>query len=255
MKKIYLMALVLGAAAPARAEGPDFERLLQAQKPAFSAFAERARVARDERLAVEGSGVFGAENWASFPPPDPQTLAWLVARIPGLDAAAVRVVSAEAADAFMRRAVDARTTYLDFLSDEVFRRKEIYYAPADVLNAVHRKYVSGTMPVQGRSEKDEDFQMQALVMGQGRVDILYDRDGFTFAEGDQRFKIERGGRVTAIIQGAGDIGLEGLSAYGVPIFCPWANIQRMTKESMYKVRVETNCGSRDGNDLSPVRLR
>lgn len=205
--------------------------------------------------AAGTAGDFNAAAWGQFPPPDPQTLAWLAARVPGLDAASVRVVPAAVADGVMARAVAAKTTYLDILSDAVFRRKEIYYTPVDALNEVHRRYISGTMPIQGRTEKGAAFQMQAMLAGQGRVELLYDQESFTFKDGEQRFKIENKGRVAAAIRGAGDITLEGLSAYGAPVFCPWAKIQRMTKESMYKVRVETSCGSRGGNDLFPVRNR
>ena len=52
MKKFYLTALVLGAAVPLWAQAPDFERLLQEQKPAFAAFAQKSQTGRDERLAA-----------------------------------------------------------------------------------------------------------------------------------------------------------------------------------------------------------
>ena len=50
------MALTLAAspaaASPARAQEPDFESLLQAQKPAFAAFAETSQDGRRERQAA-----------------------------------------------------------------------------------------------------------------------------------------------------------------------------------------------------------
>lgn len=84
---------------------------------------------------------------------------------------------------------------------------------------------------------------------------MFDRGDFTFKEKKDRFKVHGGGRVEVGIRGAGDISIDGLSAYGAPVFCPWAKIQRMTKESTYKIRVETSCGARGGNDIFPILLR
>ena len=194
-------------------------------------------------------------NWTSFPAPDPKTLAWLASRVPNLDASSVRLVPPAAAEEVMQKAVAAKATYLDVLSHQIFRGKELYYVPQSTLDQLHGKYVSGTVPVQGTSEDGKPFQMQGFLAGQNRVELLYDRAEFTFKEEGHRFKVANGGRVASGIQGPGDVTVEGLSAYGAPVFCPWAKIQRMTKESMYKVKVVSSCGTRGGNDLHPVRTR
>ncbi|MEK7858654.1 MAG: hypothetical protein AAB320_05875 [Elusimicrobiota bacterium] len=195
------------------------------------------------------------KHWMGFPPPDAQTLAWLVSRIPGLDAGKVHAVPLEAAEGVMQRAFTAKATYLDIFTDEAFRNGSAYYVSQAVLDALDRRYISGTVPVRGQTEDGKTFQMQGLVAGQGKVQLLFDRGEFTFKEDKNRFKVHNNGRVEAGIRGAGDISIDGLSAYGAPVFCPWAKIQRMSKESMYKIRVETSCGARGGNDISPILLR
>lgn len=234
------------------------ERGLEPLQRAFAAgrlemrrFQERPKPPQSALAA----GLVELNRWSQLPAPDAPTLAWLSARIPGLDAGAVRVVPLDIAEAAMQRALVAKVTYLDILTDQAFRGQEIYYTPEPVLNELHRKYISGTMPIQGDDEDGKPFQMQALLAGQSKVDMLYDREKFTLKENGTRFKVEKKGRIAATILGAGDIGLEGLSAYGAPVFCPWAKIQRMRKESMYKMHVETSCGSRGGNDVHPIRLR
>lgn len=212
----------------------------------------RARIAARQ---AEFSPLTSPQDWQQYPAPDPQTLAWLSSRIPGLDAANVRVVPMASVDALMQRAAAAQATYLDIFSDPGFGRTELYYAPVDVLNALHLKYVSGAMPIQGTAEDGKPYQIQAIVAGQGKVDILYERGDFSYKENNNRFKVDKSARVTATKLGPGDIGLNGLSAYGAAIVCPWAKIQRMTKESALKMRVETSCGSRSGNDIRPVRIR
>lgn len=201
------------------------------------------------------AAVFTALDSSNYPAPDAATLAWLAGRIPGLDVSLVRTVPSDIADSVMHQAADARLTYMDVLSEEAFRQQKLFYVPQDTLNAIDRKYIAGLIPVSGQAEDHRPFQMQGFLAGKGRVELLYDRDNFSFKEDNHRFKVTNGGRVSAAIQGPGDITIDGLSAYGAPIFCPWARIQRMTKESMYKVRVETSCGTRGGNDVDPVRLR
>lgn len=195
------------------------------------------------------------KNWLGFPPPDAPTSAWLAARIPGLDVRKVRAVPPDAADRVMQRAFAAKATYLDIFTDEAFRKDEAYYVSQAVLDALDLKFVSGTVPVRGRAEDGKPFQMQGLVAGLGKVQLLFDRSDFTFKEKKDRFKVLNNGRVEIGIIGPGDISIDGLSAYGAPVFCPWAKIQRMTKESMYKIHVETSCGSRGGNDIFPILLR
>lgn len=216
----------------------------------FEAYWTRERIA-----AAEPVFAIDTAAWAKFPAPDAATLAWLASRIPGLDAANVRVVPADASDAAIRRAVASKITYLDVFSDDAFNRKELYFLSAETLQGIHRKFISGTIPIQGSQENGKPFSMQAFVAGQSRVQLLFDRNEFTFKDDGNRLKIDNGGRVAAAVLGPGDISVEGFSAYGAPVFCPWAKIKRMTKESMYKVRVETSCGSRGGNNLEPVRAR
>lgn len=210
-----------------------------------------------QERAVDVEPVFTIDTaaWAKFPAPDAATLAWLSGRIPGLDVANVRAVPADAADAAIRRAVASKITYLDVFSDEAFKRKELYFLSAETLQGIHRKFISGTIPIQGSQENGKPFSMQAFVAGQSRVELLFDQNEFTFKDDGNRLKIDNRGRVSAAVLGPGDISVEGFSAYGAPVFCPWARIKRMTKESMYKVRVETSCGSRGGNNLEPVRAR
>lgn len=252
------VVLVLAWSNPATAQAEPGLRPLQEAlgfgRAEIAAF-RKAREFRRAALQQSPQPLIQPKNWRGFPPPDAQTLAWLASRIPGLDAGKVRAVPLDAAAGAMQRAVAAKVTYLDIFTDEAFRKDEAYYVSQAVLDALDLKYVSGTVPVRGRAEDGKTFQMQGLVAGLGKVQLVFDRGDFTFKEKKDRFKVHGGGRVEVGILGAGDISIDGLSAYGAPVFCPWAKIQRMTKESMYKIRVETSCGARGGNDISPILLR
>jgi hypothetical protein len=201
-----------------------------------------------------GGGVVREQSWSELPAPSAPVLEWLGRRVPGVDAPNVRVVPVDLALGVMERVVTAGGTYIDLFSDPAFRGKALYFTPLETLNEVDRKFIAGSMPIRGQAEDGKPFQLQGLLSGQGRVEFLYDRE-FQWKENGHKFKIERGARLTATILQPGDVKIEGLFVYGKPIFCPWARVDRMTKESAYKVRIDTSCGSRGGNDLRPVQRR
>jgi hypothetical protein len=199
-------------------------------------------------------GVSLPKAWDQFEAPDAQTQTWLTRRIPGLDASKVRVVPPDVADGVMKQAVARGGTYVDLLSDAFFRKPELYYVSAGTLALLDHRYIAGTLQVSGTAEDGQPFQMLGLVLGGGRVHIIYDR-GFSYNDEGKRFKIEPQARISATIMGPGDLGLDGISAWGKAVFCPWAHMQRISKESAYKVRVVTQCGARGGLDVKPVRNR
>lgn len=208
--------------------------------------------------AVEsGDNFFPLKALSGLPAPDPKTAAWLASRIPGLDTAALKAVPPAPADQALARAVAAQATYLDVFTDPGLGRghSELYYLSADVLDGLERKYVSGTLPVTGKTKDGRPFRMQALVAGGGSVYLLYDLAQFSVKEGRNEFKITDAGRVAVSVLGAGDVGLHGLSGCGCKgPFCGCAEIQRITKIAADKVKVQTSRGDQTA-DISPIRIR
>ncbi len=207
-----------------------------------------------QQFGQGGAGVLSTEQWKSLTAPDAATLAWLSEKIPGLDVANVRLVDFNSADMVMRRAVNAKATYMEVLSNEAFRRKELYFVPQDVLNRIDSAYISGTIPIRGQTENGKPFQMVGFVIGQSRVEMLFEGD-FSWKQDGRRYRLTNHGHVAGRVLGDGDLGIDGVSTYGAPIFCPWARIQRLTKESVNTLRVQTNCGAKNGIDIQPVRAR
>lgn len=194
-----------------------------------------------------------AEPAQRLSPPDDQTLAWLSQRVPGVDLADVRVVAADEAERVMRMAVDAQATYLDVISSGAFSGPTLFFLPQDVLDDVDAKFIPGTVSIKGNGEDGKPYQMQGFLIGQSRVEILYDRE-FAYDLDGHRYRVGNGGRVSARALGPGDVSIDGLSTRGVALFCPWPTVQRVTKESAAVVRVGTDCGARDVA-VQPVRAR
>jgi hypothetical protein len=187
--------------------------------------------------------VVPAGLWASLAAPDAATQQWLTARVPGLDAGSVRVLTFEAGDALFSAAMARGQTPLDFFTDAGFRTPGVFYIPQATVAALFGRYETRAMtPASGTTTDGHPFVMQALLVGNSRIDALYDQDKFSFNNDildNDRYTLA--GRVTERIQGPGDVTIEGvLLKYGIlnPV------IQRITKLSPTEARVETNYGSR-----------
>ncbi|MCX5789238.1 MAG: hypothetical protein NTX64_12135 [Elusimicrobia bacterium] len=190
----------------------------------------------------------------AFPPMDPKTAAWLASRIPGLDTRNVVAVPFETVDAMIARVVDAKGDYLDLLSDPVLSSSQppLYYLSQDVLARLDAKYRAGTLPVSGTATDGRAFRMQGFVAGMKAIHYLYDQTNFSFKNGSYEFKIGDDGHVATTITGPADITVQGIQGCGhILIFSGCADIQRITKVSPGKVKVQTTRGPQD-SDIFPI---
>jgi hypothetical protein len=190
------------------------------------------------------SPVVAPSLWSSLPPADAGIAAWLSGRIPGLDAAAVRTMTPEAAEAMLADCEARGLSPLDFFTDAGFRGPGLFYFSKDLLASIYARYDFRVItPVGGKDERGVPFAMQAMVAGAGRIEILYDRDDITFLHRDfENGKYTVKVRVAERIFGPGDLGVSGVTAH---IGILKADIRRFTKISPNEGRVETSLGSRN----------
>lgn len=191
--------------------------------------------------------------WATLPAPDAAALTWLSSRIPGLDAASVRVLPLEAADAMFAAAAAKSESPLDFFTDPAFRGQGSFYLASADLAALFARYeVHILTPPSGTMKDGGAFAMQGLVIGGGRIDALYDHDQFDFDNPmfpGYTYKVA--GRVTERIQAPGDLTIEGVWVHAGFVT---PRITRIVKTSPTEGRVETNYGSRV-KPVAPIRRR
>ena len=201
----------------------------------------------------------GTQFSAQSTPPtaDDKTAAWLASRIPGLDAKSVLVSSFESADGVVGRVADAKGDYLDLLSDPLLSSSQgsLYYLSQDVLARLDQKYEAGTLPVSGTTTDGRPFRMQGVVVGKGWVHYLYDQTKeFRFKGGDFEFKVGDGGHVVTQTVAPADVTVAGIQGCGcVLFFCGCADIQRITKVSPGKLKIQTTRGPRDSSILPITR--
>jgi hypothetical protein len=265
MKKTTTFLLLL-AAIPCRAAGPAPEAAWSTAQ-VFGAFTRQCPAVLPEfdGAPAQGKplssgpddGFISIQALSQLPPTDSRTAAWLASRIPGLNTAALKTVPGEPVDAVLARAAAARASYLDIFTDPGLGhgKPALYYLSQDVLGRLNRKWVSGTLPVNGTAKDGQPFNMQALVVGNGSVYILYDRSQFSFKEDGHEFKITDSGRVAVSVLGAADVGVSGVKGCGCKgPFCGCADIQRITKTGPTSVRVKTSRGDQNSS-LDLIHLR
>lgn len=188
-----------------------------------------------------------------LPAPDAALAAWLTARVPGLDAASVRVMDAATADGLLGDAVARGLSPLEFFTEPVFRGGDAFYIPHDLLDEVFRRYdIPVLTPATGVSSNGIRFRMRGLLIGQGRIEALYDWGPFSFANpefGGDTYTLAA--RVTQRIRGPGDLAVSGI-AVRIGAFYP--EILRIVKTGPGRVRVDTTLGSRE-QPITPIVRR
>ena len=254
MNALPLLAVLLAAASSSHAQSGPAARIgaLVESAPEMNGAAipplasipvPRSEPASAAQALPPVASVVPAGLWATLAAPNAETLAWLSSRIPGLKAGSVRVLPLEAADAMFAAAVAQNESPLDFFTDAGFRGDAVFYlAQADIQTIFKRYEIHVLTSPSGNAKDGKPYAMQALVLGGGRVDALYDRDQFDFDNPlfpDHTYKIAS--RVTQRINGPGDVAVEGVWVHA-GLFTP--QIQRVVKLSATEGRVETSLGSR-----------
>jgi hypothetical protein len=247
------LIFALSAAGPAAAQPSPAARIgaLLHDAPAFEGAALPAleSIPAPETPAAALAAPAAADSvvpaglWSSLGAPDAATISSLTGRIPGLAAGSVHEVPVAAAEEMFDAAIAHGQTPLDFFTDPAFRGPRIYYFSKATVAALFARYdVRVLTPASGTTTDGKPFVMQALVIGAGRIDALYDHGPFKYDNplfDNAEYTLDA--RVTEKIQGPGDFTIEGVSVkhgWFHPI------IQRIVKTGPLEGRVETNLGNR-----------
>ncbi len=196
--------------------------------------------------------------WASLPAPDAATLSWLAVRVPGLDAAAVRQMSPDGAEAIFSAAAARGASGLDLFTDAGFRGSEIYYLSGDLVRTMFDRYqMRALTPASGVTVDGKPFRIVGLLIGGGRIRVLYDLGNFEFVNPDfPDGTYTLAGDVDQTIAGPGDLIVNGVWVH-VRVFIlgrVTARIERLTKTGPAEALVTTDHGDRT-KPLHPVVRR
>jgi hypothetical protein len=203
--------------------------------------------------ADAGAPLFKPDLWASLKAPDASELDTLAERIPRLKRDAVRELSFDDADPILQRAADVKMSVLDVFTDAGLRKSgQLFYLSQDTLEKVAAKYKLYILnPFWGKAKDGQRYACLGIVMGAGKIEMIYDQDGFEFDNPDFKDHSYKGSaRITETIQGPGDVKVEGLS---VAMFMH-PRIERFVKLSDDTLRVETNWANEE-RPLRPIVVR
>ncbi|MBI4347332.1 MAG: hypothetical protein HY553_10785, partial [Elusimicrobia bacterium] len=196
---------------------------------------------------------FTAEAWSLLPAPDQPTLDWLAVRIPGVKAARVREMTADGIEATLAEAVARGQSPTDLFSDAGLRDERLLLVRGEALSGAFERYEIPVITLAaGRTTSGQDYRMDALLLGDGRVEMLYDKADFRIKNpyfNDYDYTLAA--RVSYGILGAGDMSVSGVT---VEAGLVRPKITRFTKLGSDRIRVETSWGSRE-KPLLPIRRR
>ncbi|MFI5360502.1 MAG: hypothetical protein ACHQ49_00920 [Elusimicrobiota bacterium] len=255
MKSIFLLVLGLAVCAPARAQSVPAERIeaFLGGAPEFNGAALTRLDSIPTPPSVPAGSIVSPALWSTLPAPDASTLTRLAARIPGLNVGTLRVLTNDAAEALLASAAAKAETPLEFFTDPAFRGGAAFYLDQATVAALFSRYdIRGLTPQSGRTKDGASYAVQGIVVGGGRIEILYDLDQFTINNPAlPGYRYTLAGRVTERIQGPGDLTVEGVSVHW-GLLTP--KIERITELSSARARVKTNYGSLN-EPVYPIRRR
>jgi len=217
---------------------------------------EASRSSGSQAAARASDGVsplFNDGLWSSLKAPDEAALDVLAQRIPRLKRDAVRELPIDAVDALLQQAIAAKNNALDVFTDPGLRQRgQLFYMSEDTLKEVAARYKLYILnPFSGKAKDGGRYACQGIVMGGGKIEMLYDADEFEFDNPDYKGHSYKGSsRITETIQGPGDLKVEGLS---VAMFMH-PRIQRFLMISEGTLRVETNWANEEVL-LKPIAAR
>lgn len=259
MKTATIGACLLAGAFPWSAQAADFAAIAARVSHELQSAPAGLAAPLPDGLPVVGAVAGVARQdliepgyWEKLSPPAAPILAWLSARLPGLDAAMLRELPRAETLALIESARARQLSVLDVFTDAALREKKLYYLSRESLAEIDKNYeLHSLFPIQGRTLDGRPYFLQAIVMGASKVEMLYNLNNFifkhpTFTGHGGKFKFPS--RVTQTITGPGLASLNNIRG-------PWnARIEKFVKLSPTRVRVVTSLSNED-SDLRPIRRK
>jgi hypothetical protein len=165
-----------------------------------------------EEIVKQGTRDPIVDTWRLLPKPTDAEMAPIVAHVPDLKLDLVRRVDWEYCQLLIEDAVKNRNTLLDFITSPALRGPIIFYVPAPALQKAYATY-SGlflTKPF-GKDLDKNDFFMHGLLIGNGRIDVIYNRDDISYRDEGMNLNFTVKRRMSVSIVNPGEVSIAGLS--------------------------------------------
>ncbi len=172
----------------------------------------------EQRFAGNSGGpLITEELWRSLGAPNQAIRNWVLSRVPGLDISQVHAISFSALDPIVAAAVAAGYNDVNFLTDNGLTTPHIFYISRGVAKTLFTKYDFAAITVDSGVSKDgKPFQIQAMLIGDKKTQVLYNQDKFEFTNPNYpKYPFILGSIVTYSIQGPDDLGVDGITVHAM----------------------------------------
>jgi hypothetical protein len=184
--------------------------------------------------------VFHEPLCESLPEVTPEVKAWVARAAPQLAGVRVRELADKAALDLFGRAAAVGWGSIDVLTHDVFREPCTFYLSQQALRDVDAAFdLNFLTPIRGRDIKGQDFEMNAMLAGRGKLVAFYERDGIVYRNEKQDRNFQLASRVEFDTPVAGVLEkIHGLCAKALLLGC--VRVRSMVKSGeTVEVRVGT----------------
>ena len=203
--------------------------------------------------------------WNSLKAPDETSLEIIEASFPQWNTSTIHEVPLKAAEAMLAEGVRQKMSALDFFTDPAWQGPHSYYFSQETLSKVMARYnLHSLIPVNGQDVDGLPFHMQMALIGNGRIVMFMDQDGFNFTNPDYAsfqyhghpFTFDGDRIIIEEIIGPGDLRISGLRVNVTvnTLIHPSLPIVEAKKISATKQHIQTSLGGGDA-PLLPIALR
>ncbi len=162
----------------------------------------------------EDQPLISPKLWSSLKPVPSVIAEWLSSQSLNLDISQVRMIPLSTIEKIAQTAVKAKDNSLTFMTDPGFTTPHIFYLSRGVCAALFSKYDFGEITLDsGVSKNGQKFQIQAMVVGNNKIYVIYNIDHFEFTQPQYpQYPFILSRIVTYTINGPGDLGVSGILA-------------------------------------------
>ncbi len=196
-----------------------------------------------EPQRISGTPLIDPGIWATLQPPEDRILQWISSRIPGINISQIRAMPISMIDSITGAAMKDGETSVTLLTDKGLTTPHIFYLSQEVIKSLFTKYHMGAMTSDsGVTNDGQNFNMLAMLLGNNRVQVLYDWDNFEFTNPDYPdYPLILNSLVTFSIKGSGYLGVNGVKIDAGIVTADIQTVRDLRNGSLW---VETSRGSR-----------
>ncbi len=207
-------------------------------------------------LRLKDGPLINDQLWDSLKPASPVMVSWLLKQVPDLDPSQIKAMPLSAIERVARAAIVAHDNSLAFMTDPGLTTPHVFYLSREVCAALFSKYDFGAITIDsGITGNGRKFQIQAMLVGNNKIQVIYNIDHFEFKHPQYpQYPFILSRLVTYTINGPGDLSVSGIKADAGIVH---ATIQDIEDARNGYLQIDTDYGQQfvKSSPISVISLR